>query len=208
MISPKEKVFNKDSGLPISVVVILSGLCVSLWVKSFVAFFKVSDWKLYDVVSLGSGILFLGDIWCVIWWFDRYVYLVSPPKSLGLQFLDSWIAGTFVLATEEWKNPDAFLIATILALPALIFRFYRIHNSQEATEADKRLLWKAMFVLVVTFLLAVSAYTASSFLQRFEKELLLLATPGYFSLVGIILTFLLRHEVSKVLEQRKQKKNP
>lgn len=187
-----------NNRLPIPVVATLSGACMTLWMGTFIGFLldEKREWDRLSGVTLGSGVLFLADLWCVIFWFDKYIYRVSPATTLRLQFIDSWIAGMFALAAYSWNDCRAFLIVSLFAIPAFIYRFYEVYKST-TNNADRWILKKAIWLLVVGFLGALGAYTEFLFplFKPSDEKLFLSAVPGLLSLVGIILTVLVRDEL-------------
>jgi hypothetical protein len=150
-----------------------------------------------QILTLASGVLFLLDLLCIVWWYARYIYRVQPKAQFGTYFLDFVICSMFALAANSWTKPNAFLFATICATTFLICRFLLLYFSSSASQTDRYILKMAGIGLSFSVPLAITClYAAGKHIEETTGiEIFGPGLPGLLSLIGIVLTIRLKTKI-------------
>lgn len=234
---------------PISIIGALFGFCVTFWAKNLADYMSdylvvvkksllqldVENLNILDrlasvptqwtdvhgqwFITLFSGLLFLIDILCVLWWFSKYIYRVQSTVTLGTQFLDFSLVGMMSLAANRWDNSVIFLTATTCGSAILLLRFYWIINGPDATDTDKQILsaarWGLCVALGVVALVFLIIGAVIPFIVEGHKGIVAVykmyvmpAIPGVLSAIGIGLTWWLKDkiEVAVAIHDRAEKR--
>jgi len=149
-------------------------------------------------LTLGSGVLFLIDLLCIVWWYARYIYRVQPRALFRTYFLDFIICSMFALAANSWTKPGTFLFATLCASGFLIFRFLLLYFGSSASQTDRYILKIAGIALVLSVpIVVLSLMGVDKFLQYRKTEIYICGPtlPGLLSLIGIVLTVCLKTKI-------------
>lgn len=205
----------RNSEQPVSIISILLALSVAFWADNLASFLDPATPvprafanlpRDTAVITLVSGVLFLLDILCVLWWYAKYIYRIKPVFTLGSHFLDFGVAGMFVLAANQWHEPGYFLGTTLIAVTLLSIRFYFIFIDPDATDTDKKILKMALgglgFAAVIVVALGLLAFIIQPKqipLATYETSILP-ASTGVLSLIGIALTFWLSDKIAIAAE--------
>lgn len=115
---------------------------------------------LFSILTILAGVAFLADIACIMWWYGRYIYIIQPTPTLSTHFIDFGICAAFNLAATAWTDPRVFLTATMGGAGLLLWRFFLLHRSPEASKTDINILksaWHWMTIAAVASFLAISA---------------------------------------------------
>ncbi|MHC4221538.1 MAG: hypothetical protein ACYST9_03875, partial [Planctomycetota bacterium] len=115
---------------------------------------NVTEITLRQVLILISGLLFLLDILCIVWWYARYIYRVQPKAEFGAYFLDFVVCSMFALGANSWTKPITFLLATVLGTTLLLWRFQLLYKSSSASWTDKQILSRAFKALGIALIIA------------------------------------------------------
>jgi hypothetical protein len=152
--------------------------------------------------TLVSGVLFLLDLLCIVWWYARYIYRVQPSASFWTYFLDFVICSMFALAANSWTKPSIFLLATACASAFLVWRFVRLYYSSDASMTDRQILYRASRTLVVAMVIAVlSLFMADKLSQKLGMSTTTYyLLPGVLSLIGIVLTIWMRRKIAVAVD--------
>jgi hypothetical protein len=153
------------------------------------------------VITLLSGILFLGVLLCIAWWYARYIYRIQPIATFGTYFLDFIICSMFALAANSWTHYQTFLGASACGSFLLAARFVMLYKSPHASWTDRLILKWARNMLFGAFLIASISLVFLLFAwgdKGFERMGPLL--PGILSLMGIVLTFALRKKIAVAVD--------
>lgn len=222
---------DKSTEQSISIVGILFAVSVAFWANNLANYLgpveitktvlaggtaSIQQAKLHTaVITLVSGVLFLLDILCVLWWYAKYIYRIRPTSTLGTHFLDFGVVGMFVLASSKWTVPGIFLIATLIAVTLLALRFYLIYKGPDATDTDRQILIRALWGLglaavivatlglltvVIVFALADGPEAIQKVRLNTLNSWILPAGPGALSAIGIALTLWLRDKIAIAVE--------
>ncbi len=186
---------------PKPIVSFMFAVSVGFWAKQ-VAEYKF-DRTPESWLVLVSGILFLVDLLCIVWWYAKYIYRIRPSVSFGIYFLDFVICSMFALAANSWTKPDTFLFATLLASVFLMGRFVNLYLCSDASMTDKGILSKAGFVLLFAsasaFVCLVMADKVMDIIPAKynlqDIDILKNGVPGALSLIGVILTLTLWRKI-------------
>jgi len=178
-------------------------LGITLWVMKFIDFCLVdgsvrdSLFRAPDTVTLVSGVLFLIDLLCVLWWYAKYIYVAQPIPTLWMYLLDFCVCAAFGIAAHTWDKPLWFFGATGFASMLLLCRFVLVYRGEDATDTDKRIIWRAGVGLGVALtLVVIGALVFLALRQGQELDLLCRAMPGILSLIGIVLTGWLHYKIA------------
>ena len=210
----------------ISIVGLLFGVCVEFWADTFADFAgpilspdtagvvppvltesaPTTEELQTRILTLISGLLFLLDILCILWWYVKYIYRIKPLSTLSSHFLDFAVVAAFILAANIWTKPEVFLVATSAGAAFLFVRFFLIYRDPDATDTDRRILKRALFglslaaVIVVLMGLAALGVQPDVVPKDTTKYLILPASPGLLSAIGIFLTIWLRDDITVAAE--------
>ncbi len=210
---------------PKSIISLMFGVSVGFWASELAKYLTIGIEqvdrhgvqleKLFftgDVKSwivLASGLLFLLDLLCIVWWYARYIYRIQPRASFGTYFLDFVICSMFALAANTWTDPKRFLMATVAGSGFLVLRFYQLYRGSSASLTDRSILRLAGALLVgavVLGVLAVALLQGDWIEGHLQDDQLNIfdwtgpATPGILSLIGIGLTFFLRSKIDVAVD--------
>ncbi|MEE8154159.1 MAG: hypothetical protein V3T53_04260 [Phycisphaerales bacterium] len=209
---------------PKPIISLMLGVSVGFWAKELAQYltpsesgesdFTFSDPS--DVVTLVSGLLFLLDLLCIVWWYARYIYRIQPNASFGTYFLDFVICSMFALGANSWTEPTSFLFATVLGSAGLGYRFWRLYMSPDVSLTDRRILFRAGIFLGVAFLVALAGLSILNdlWVQQlplddqappdtfWDRQLPLdgHALPGTMALIGVVLTLYLRGKIDVAVD--------
>lgn len=186
---------------PKPIVSFMFAVSVGFWASQLATYFATFDLK--DEawwLTLVSGVLFLFDLLCIVWWYARYIYRVQPKAQFGTYFLDFIICSMFALAANSWTRPNTFLLATICGSAFLICRFLLLYFSSSASQTDRYILKMAGISLFFAVPLAVACLFAADKLIQYQYEnseiyILRPSLPGLLSLIGIFLTIGLKTKI-------------
>jgi len=190
---------------PKPIISLMFGVSVGFWANTLAKFVeKLGDTiEPKEIVILISGILFLLDLLCIVWWYARYIYRVQSSALFGAYFLDFVISSMFALAANSWTDPNPFLLATSFGSLFLVYRFWLLYRSPDTSVTDKRILMRAGAILGLALL--VSFY-GMGILNRQWPDLWLCGwgrghgLPGVFSLIGVLLTLYLRTRIDVAVD--------
>lgn len=160
--------------------------------------FKPINRKWGRRLTLVSGILFLLDLLCIVWWYARYIYRVQPRAEFRTYFLDFIICSMFALAANSWTKPQAFMFATLCGSGFLILRFVLLYFGSSASQTDRYILKIAGFALLLAVPISAGCLLGiDKFLQSRNKEICICgpSLPGVLSLIGIVLTICLKTKI-------------
>ena len=135
---------------PKPIISFMFAISVGFWAKRLMEYIRESEgfnWE--EWLILGSGILFLIDLLCIVWWYAKYIYRVQPKALFGTYFLDFLICSMFALAANSWTESNTFLFATLCGSFLLIGRFILLYFSSQVSETDRYILKMAGIVLVL-----------------------------------------------------------
>jgi hypothetical protein len=150
--------------------------------------------------TLLSGVLFLFDLLCIVWWYARYIYRVQPRASFWSYFLDFLICSMFALAANSWTTPDIFLFATVWGSALLFARFVRLYYSTDASMTDRQILLHARTTLLIACGIAlIGLLTADRFGDEYGVKTYYLL-PGVLSSIGIFLTVWMRRKIAVAVD--------
>lgn len=145
-----------------------------------------------ECLTLVSGVLFLLDLLCIVWWYAKYIYRVQPKVSFGAYFLDFVICSMFALAANSWTQPTIFLLATLLASGLLFWRFVGLYYCESASMMDRYIISKARVALLFALAVAsISLAMADRFASNSGINVFKYSIPGVLSLIGVVLTLYL-----------------
>ncbi len=157
--------------------------------------------------TLGSGVLFLLDLLCLVWWYSKYIYRIQKKTSFGTYFLDFLVCSMFALAANTWTKPSVFLFATAFGSGLLIWRFVNLYYSSDVSMTDRNILLKARIMLLVALGIAVismaMADKAKPGYNVFKYSL-----PGVLSGIGIILTLWMKTKIAVAADIYLAKNSP
>ena len=189
---------------PKPIVSLMFAVSVGFWASQLATYFALEDTKL-DVkscVTLVSGVLFLVDLLCVVWWYARYIYRVQPSATFWTYFLDFIVCSMFALAANSWTAPRPFLFATVVASFFLVLRFWLLYRSSSASLTDKSILLRAgVMLLIATFLaggllIVVKDWLPQAGLSPYQGH----GLPGALSFIGIVLTMILKTRIDVAVD--------
>ncbi|MHC4544843.1 MAG: hypothetical protein ACYSYL_10000 [Planctomycetota bacterium] len=149
-------------------------------------------------LTLGSGILFLLDLLCIVWWYARYIYRVQPRAEFKTYFLDFIICSMFALAANSWTKPKTFMFATLCGSGFLIFRFVLLYLGSSASQTDRYILKIAGFALLLAVPISAGCLLGVDKLIQGSKTQIYIcgpSLPGVLSLIGIVLTICLKTKI-------------
>jgi len=149
-------------------------------------------------LTLMSGILFLLDLLCIVWWYARYIYRVQPRAEFKTYFLDFIICSMFALAANSWTKPKTFMFATLCGSGFLIFRFVLLYLGSSASQTDRYILKIAGFALLLAVPTSAGCLLGvDKLLQGRNIEIYICgpSLPGVLSLIGIVLTICLKTKI-------------
>lgn len=152
--------------------------------------------KLTVLVVVVSGVLFLLDLLCIVWWYARYIYRIQPDASFGAYFLDFVICSMFALAANSWTDPRTFVLATVFGSLFLGGRFWRLYQGPHVSLTDRQILSKAGIFLGMAILVAVLFLAVVRALwPELDFPWYGHAVPGLLSAIGILLTVVLKNKI-------------
>jgi hypothetical protein len=148
-------------------------------------------------LTLISGLLFLIDLLCIVWWYARYIYRVQPKVSFGTYFLDFLVCSMFALAANSWTRSATFVCATLFGTTFLLLRFALLYFSSSASETDRYILKRSGLALVLVLPITLSClYALATALSKDgNTNVFLSALPGLLSLIGVLLTACLKTKI-------------
>lgn len=188
---------------PKPIISLMFAISVGFWAKELAQY--ITDTNTTNVqwwLTLVSGVLFLIDLLCIVWWYARYIYRVQPKASFGTYFLDFVVCSMFALAANSWTKPTIFLFATVCASGFLVCRFVLLYVSSSASLTDRTILRRAFFFLGLALLIALFGLSA---LQNKWPTLKIglkwegHGLPGALSLIGILLTVYMKNKIDVAL---------
>jgi hypothetical protein len=150
----------------------------------------------YLCLTVASGVAFLLDLLCVLWWYSRYIYVVQPTSTLSTHLLDFSVCAVFATAAVAWDKPDIFMWVTLVGTLLIGSRLLLLYRGEDSTDTDRLILRRAAFTLTIA---ASSGLIVLLGLDRVvevpglaEGENLLAFSPGAVSLLGVVLTWCMR----------------
>lgn len=198
---------ERDSAIdPKPIISFMFAISVGFWAKELAQYISVlkETGKItgQQCVILVSGVLFLLDILCILWWYARYIYRVQPKAKFGAYFLDFVICSMFALAASSWIEPITFLLATTLGTTLLIWRFRLLYKSADVSWTDRQILSKAFKMFRVALLIAVVGILASTLIltefisdKNNYLDCILPTLVCVMSFIGIYLTLSLKTKI-------------
>lgn len=153
-------------------------------------------------VSFCSGILFLVDLLCILWWFGKYLHPVQPSPTLWRHLVDFSIWGLLAMGSQSWDKPRVFIWATVPASCLLMIRFLMVYRAGDSTDTDKKIILGVGIALgvatLVAFVAILSVIVGFDVLRKDDNfdMYLLPALPGVLALIGIVVTILFRHKIT------------
>ncbi|MCK5564291.1 MAG: hypothetical protein KAJ07_03520 [Planctomycetes bacterium] len=146
------------------IVSLLYPISIGFWVKEIVDYIQIQEItsieKMFpqDWLTLISGVLFLLDLMCVIWWYAKYIYRIDSKLSLNSYFLDLLICGVFALAANTWTKPHIFLFPTLFGSIFLMMRLFALYQNSISFHIDRYILKIAAMYLGVVVLVVVTLF--------------------------------------------------
>lgn len=175
---------------PKPIISLMFAISVGFWASKLAQYFEDETKSL---VILISGILFLMDLLCIVWWYAKYIYRVQSKASFGTYSLDFVICSMFALASNSWTKPHTFLLATACGSAFLVCRFVLLYFSSDASLTDKHIL--SMAGVGLAGALSFALVSLAMFDRFSNNNIFMPALPGVLSAIGIILTLCMRKKI-------------
>ena len=187
---------------PKPIISFMFAISVGFWANQLTKYVASLEWgqlNFQEYLTLISGLLFLIDLLCIVWWYAKYIYRVQPDASFGTYFLDFLVCSMFALAAISWVESGTFLFATLCATSFLVLRFTLLYFSSSASETDRYILKMAGTALVLALPTTILClYVLNNYMLANNKDKVGFfwpALPGLLSLIGVVLTACLKTKI-------------
>ena len=153
------------------------------------------------ILTLLAGIVFLGNIVCIMWWYAMYIYKIQLTATMLTYALDFGVCAMFNIAGNKWTEPTVFLLSVVGASLLLGWRFHNLYKSHEANDTDRRILraasvWLSVAIgICLAFLGLLVIFSGRHIQPLLDSGLLHPGLVVVLSLIGIWLTVWFREQI-------------